>query len=58
MHDQHMEVYAPLKQSVGLAGGWSKRPIAKVSGSKRPTQKSKRPPRESKRPRRKSKRPR
>ena len=39
-------------------GGWSKRPIAKVSGSKRPTRKSKRPPRESKRPRRKSKRPR
>ena len=39
-------------------GGWSKRLIAKVSGSKRPTRKSKRPPRESKRPRRKSKRPR
>ena len=39
-------------------GGWSKRPIAKASGSKRPTRKSKRPMRESKRPMRRSKRPR
>ena len=38
-----------LDQDV-FAGGWSKRPIAKVSGSKRPMRKSKRPRRKSKRP--------
>ena len=41
-----------------FVGGWSKRPIAKVSGSKRPTRKSKRPMRRSKRLPRESKRPR
>ena len=65
--EQHLELRTQdmLAGPKGPKGGWSKRPIAKVSGSKRPTRKSKRPmrrskrpPRESKRPRRKSKRPR